>query len=290
MRIAGNRNGSNRNYRKLFGNGCLYHGRTRSAFLCRHTVPVSWAIYPIGSSPEQGVPLRVVVLTKQYKSIVAVEGLSLRVDRGTVYALIGPNGAGNSSVLHCIVRTRKPSSGYAELFGYASHELPNARRRVGFCGEFAGLDNRMRVEQQISSSVHAYRPPSRRSAEVLEDCGLSSLAGSSIKKLSTGERMRVSIAIALIGEPELLVLDEPTNGLDTAGIRWIRELLRNHAASGVSVLLTSQILSEVEQVADALTVLNRTPMYQGQLSSFIGQGSSLEEAYFGLILDGGNAK
>jgi ABC-2 type transport system ATP-binding protein len=228
-------------------------------------------------------PLSVKTLRKEYGETVAVDRVSFAVEPGSVVALLGPNGAGKTTVMHCIMGTRQPTSGSIEVFGASVGRLEDASRQVGFAGEMVGCERSSSVVRQLRDLAHATDLPGARVEEVIEDCGLQHVAARPAGKLSTGERMRLSLALALVGEPELLVLDEPTNGLDADGIRWIRTLLRQHSDQGGSVLLTSHLLSEVEQLADDVTVLDHSVRYQGPLAGLLGSDESLEDAYFSLL-------
>jgi ABC-2 type transport system ATP-binding protein len=161
--------------------------------------------------------------------------------------------------------------------------MPQGLRRVGFAGEFVGLVGSWSVREQLQSVARLAQCPAARITEVIEMCGLERVATRRIRRLSSGEWMRTSLAVALLPQPKLLVLDEVTNGLDADGIRWIRSLLRAHSDPGGSVLMTSHLLAEVEQIADELTILQRRPLYHGPLSGFMNQEKSLEDRYFELI-------
>ena len=227
-------------------------------------------------------PLLVERLTKRYGTKVAIDEVSLAVRPGTVHAIVGPNGAGKSSLLHCIIGTRHANGGSLRVFGEEPVAFGNGPSRVGFGGEFLGLTSASTVRNQLVALASLSMTPIDRVDELVVSCGLKQVAGQLIRKLSTGERSRVSLAVALLTPPTLLVLDEPTNGLDAEGIRWVRGVVRRHADIGGAVLLTSHLLGEVEQVADDLTVLRRRCLYSGPLSGLIGVGS-LEDRYFALI-------
>jgi len=193
-------------------------------------------------------------LTKRYGSVVAVDRLALRVRTGEVYGFLGPNGAGKSTTLRMLLGLVRPTAGTATVLG-AEPGSPHGLARLGamiegpaFYPYLSGRDN-LRV-----LAGHA-GVDERRVAAVLEEVGLPARAGDRVAAYSTGMKQRLGVAAALLKDPELLLLDEPTNGLDPAGMAEMRDFIRMLGAGGRTVLLSSHLMSEVEQVCDRVGVI-----------------------------------
>jgi ABC-2 type transport system ATP-binding protein len=195
-------------------------------------------------------------LTKRYGAQLAASDVSFSCAPGTVTGFLGPNGAGKSTTLRALCGLTLPTSGTATIGGRRYRELPNAGRHVGVLLD-AGAQHAGRTGREaltLSSMVLGVGP--RRVDEVLEQVGLAGKpAGKRVGKYSLGMRQRLGLASALLGDPQVLVLDEPANGLDPEGIFWMRGLLRGFADRGGTVLLSSHLLREVEAVADQLVVI-----------------------------------
>ncbi len=195
-------------------------------------------------------------LTKRYGAQLAVSDVSFSCAPGTVTGFLGPNGAGKSTTLRAVCGLTLPTSGTTTIGGRPYRDLPNAGRRVGVLLD-AGAQHSGRTGKEtltLASLVMGVAPV--RVDEVLELVGLSGKpAGKRVGKYSLGMRQRLGLATALLGEPEVLILDEPANGLDPDGIFWMRGLLRSFADRGGTVLLSSHLLREVEAVADQLVVI-----------------------------------
>lgn len=198
-------------------------------------------------------------LTKRYKSILAVDALSIQVPRGGVFGLLGPNGSGKTTTMSLLLGLVSPTSGTFRLLGRDTKSgLQEALYDVGAIAEspafypyLSGSAN-LRYFQGIIG-----RGDSRDIERLLEMVGLSSRAKSKFSTYSQGMKQRLSIAYALLGDPHLLFLDEPTNGLDPAGMAEVRELIRRLSAEGHTVLLSSHLLHEVEQVCDRVAIMSR---------------------------------
>jgi ABC-2 type transport system ATP-binding protein len=197
-------------------------------------------------------------LTKQYGGVAAVDDVSFTAEPGRVTGFLGPNGAGKSTTLRVVVGLTPPTSGTATVAGRRFADLPNPGREVGVLldasAQHAGRTGRetLRLAQRTMGL-----PPSRVD-ELLDRVGLTPTeAGRRLRDYSLGMRQRLGIAAALLGDPQVLVLDEPANGLDPGGIRWMRDLLRGFADQGGTVLLSSHLLHEIEVVADDLVVIGR---------------------------------
>lgn len=196
-------------------------------------------------------------VTKYYGSARAVEDLTFTVAPGRVTGFLGPNGSGKSTTMRLILGLDSPTRGTVSVAGRPYRELVRPLRTVG-----ALLDAGDALSTRTAARHLAFLAASngiRRSRveEVLGAVGLAEVAGRRVKEFSLGMRQRLGIAAALLGDPAVLILDEPVNGLDTEGIRWIRNLLRAMADEGRTVLLSSHLMSETELVADHLLVLDR---------------------------------
>jgi len=196
-------------------------------------------------------------LTKRYGSVLAVDGLSFDVRPGVVTGFLGPNGSGKTSTLRMLLGLAAPTSGTATIDGVPYHQLPDPVRQVGAALDSNTFHPGRSAAQHLRVITTATGLPRRRVDEVLGLVGLSDVAGRAVGGFSLGMRQRLSLAGALLGDPGVLVFDEPLNGLDPDGIRWLRGLLRALAAQNRTVFLSSHLLSEVAQTADELVVLSR---------------------------------
>ncbi|MEO3973987.1 ATP-binding cassette domain-containing protein [Streptomyces sp. CAU 1734] len=196
-------------------------------------------------------------LTKEYGGRRAVDELTFQVLPGRVTGFLGPNGAGKSTTMRLVLGLDRPTSGTVTVGGRAYADLPDPLREVGaLLDAQAALGSRTgRAHLRILAA--AGRIPERRVDEVLEQTGMASAAGRRIRTYSLGMRQRLGIAAALLGDPRVLLLDEPANGLDPQGIIWIRELLRELAGDGRAVLVSSHLMGETASFADHLVVLGR---------------------------------
>jgi ABC-2 type transport system ATP-binding protein len=208
-------------------------------------------------------------LTKKYGGTTVVHDISFKARSGRVTGFLGPNGAGKSTSMRMMVGLTTPTEGTATIHGRHFAELPNPGREVGVMldasAQHAGRTGReiLTIAQQIMGV------PASRVAEMLDLVSLSATeADRRVGNYSLGMRQRLGIAAALIGDPSVLILDEPANGLDPAGIRWMRDLLRDYADHGGTVLLSSHLLSEVELIADDIVMIG-----QGRI---VSQGSKAE--------------
>jgi ABC-2 type transport system ATP-binding protein len=196
-------------------------------------------------------------LTKRYGSVLAVDDLSFDALPGRVTGLLGPNGSGKTTTLRILLGLAAPTSGTATIAGRPYRRLPDRLRRVGAALDSNTFHPGRSAAQHLRIITTAADLPPRRVDEVLDLAGLSDVAGRKVGGFSLGMRQRLSLAGALLGNPRVLVLDEPLNGLDPDGIAWIRGLLRSLAAGDRTVLISSHLLSEVAQTADDVVVLSR---------------------------------
>ena len=196
-------------------------------------------------------------LTKRYGRTLAVDGLSFTVRPGRVTGFLGPNGAGKSTTLRMILGLDRPSGGTATVGGRPYAELTEPLRRVGALLDAHALHPGRTARAHLLALAVSNGIPARRVGEVLEETGLAAVAGRRTGGFSLGMAQRLGIAAALLGDPGVLVLDEPVNGLDPEGIRWARTLMRSLAAEGRTVLVSSHLMSEMERTADHLVVIGR---------------------------------
>jgi ABC-2 type transport system ATP-binding protein len=227
--------------------------------------------------------LRVRNLTKRYGEVVAVEGLTFALQRGTITGFLGANGAGKTTTLRLLLGLAQPTAGEALVFGRAYRELENPMRRVGAVLEAGDFDPGRSGRNHLRALALAVGIPYDRVEELLELVELQTAADRPVRTYSLGMRQRLGLASALLGDPELLLLDEPGNGLDPAGVHWLRGFLRQFAESGRTVLVSSHVLAEVAQTVDAVVIVSR-----GRLAATVGLDDldggarSLEELYLEL--------
>jgi ABC-2 type transport system ATP-binding protein len=196
-------------------------------------------------------------LTKRYGDREAVSNLSFTVPRGRVTGFVGPNGAGKSTTMRMIIGLAAPDGGEALVDGHPYGELHAPLRQVGALLEATALHPGRRAQDHLLWLAESNDLPRSRVAEVLDLTGLTQVAGRRTGGFSLGMRQRLGIAAALLGDPPALILDEPVNGLDPEGVRWIRGLLRSLAAEGRAVLVSSHLMSELEDTADHVVVIGR---------------------------------
>src|SRR5919197_5400630 len=211
-------------------------------------------------------------LTKRYgEAIVAVDALDLRVRRGEVYGFLGPNGAGKTTTLRMLLGLVRPTAGDAAVLG-AAPGSPAALARIGALVEAPGLYPYLSGRDNLRVLAgHAGAPPERVDA-VLAEVGLADRAGDRAATYSMGMKQRLGVAAALLKDPELLILDEPTNGLDPAGMAEMRELIRSLGRDGRTVLLSSHLMGEVEQVCDRVGVIRAGALVaEGTVDELRGQ-------------------
>jgi ABC-2 type transport system ATP-binding protein len=226
-------------------------------------------------------------LTKRFGAVTAVRDLSFTVSPG-VTGFLGPNGAGKTTTLRMLLGLVRPTAGVAAIGGRAYAALPQPRRVVGALLDATGFHpgRTGRRHLQISALSAGLPAGPTRVAAVLARVGLAAAADRRVRGYSLGMRQRLGLATALLGDPEVLVLDEPGNGLDPAGLAWLRGLLRGLAAEGRTVLVSSHVLAEVAQVADRVVIVNAGVLrYAGPLDDLAGPGDTLEAAFLRLTGD-----
>jgi ABC-2 type transport system ATP-binding protein len=196
-------------------------------------------------------------LSKRFGKIAAVDDLSFEVRPGVVTGFLGPNGAGKSTTLRMVLGLVAPTSGSATVLGRPYTSLPAPARSVGAVLETQSFNPLRTGRNHLRTLASAAGIPLRRADEVLEQVGLAGAARRTAGKYSLGMRQRLALGAALLGDPKVLILDEPANGLDPQGIRWLRGLLRGFAADGNTVLVSSHVLTEMAQLADEAIVINK---------------------------------
>jgi ABC-2 type transport system ATP-binding protein len=196
-------------------------------------------------------------LTKRYRATIAVNHLSFAVQPGRVTGFLGPNGAGKSSTMRMILGLDTPSSGRALLHGRPYRALRRPLRTVGALLDAGAVHPGRSAREHLAWLAATADLPSHRVTDVLDLTGLGAVAGKRVREFSLGMRQRLGIASALLGDPPVLLLDEPVNGLDPEGIVWIRTLMRSLAADGRTVFVSSHLMSEMSLTADHLIVIGR---------------------------------
>jgi ABC-2 type transport system ATP-binding protein len=202
-------------------------------------------------------------LRKEYRGrrgrrVAALDGLDLAIAEGGIFGFLGPNGSGKTTTIRCLLGLVRPTGGRLELFGQSlPRALPKALRRIGSIVETPALFPTLNGRDNLRLLGAIDRVGPVRVDDVLGAVGLTDRAGDLVKTYSLGMRQRLAIAATLLKDPALLILDEPANGLDPAGIRQVRALLRQLAAEGRTVFVSSHILSEIEQTCDRVAILNR---------------------------------
>ena len=225
--------------------------------------------------------VRVSGLTKRYGNVVAVDGVTFALEPGTITAFLGPNGAGKTTCLRLLLGLARPTAGETLVLGRAYSELDHPTPRVGAVLESSDFDPNRSGRNHLRALALAAAIPSGRVDEVLNLIALDAAANRLVKTYSLGMRQRLGLAGALLGDPELLLLDEPANGLDAAGIHWLRGFLRQFAAQGRTVLLSSHVLAEVAQTVDQALIINRGRLVAVLRLDELANGS-LEERYLEL--------
>jgi len=194
-------------------------------------------------------------LVKRFGSVVAVDDLSFEVESGTVTGFLGPNGAGKTTSLRALLGLVTPTSGTTTVFGRPYRELPDPTRRIGAALEASGFHPGRKAIDHLRATALAAGIPVARAGAALTEVGMEAAADRRVGGFSLGMRQRLALAVALLGQPEVLVLDEPGNGLDPEGIHWMRGFLRSHADRGGTVLISSHVLSEVAQTVDNVVIV-----------------------------------
>jgi ABC-2 type transport system ATP-binding protein len=226
-------------------------------------------------------------LTKRYGEVAAVDDITFSLDAGTVTGFLGPNGAGKTTTLRLLLGLAEPTAGEALVFGRRYRELDDPARRVGAVLESNDLHPGRSGRDHLRALALAAEISPSRVEQVLELVELRETADRRVKTYSLGMRQRLSLAAALLGDPELLVLDEPANGLDPAGVHWLRTFLRRFADRGGTVLVSSHVLAEVALTVDQVLIIDRGRLVaSAPLDELASRGQTLEDAYLELTAGG----
>jgi ABC-2 type transport system ATP-binding protein len=226
-------------------------------------------------------------LTKRYGSVLAVDRLDFEVYPGSVTGFLGPNGSGKSTTMRMMLGLDRPDAGQVRIGGYRYRDLRWPLREVGALLEAKAFHPGRSARTHLTALAASNGIPRSRVAEVLGIVGLADVAGRRAGRFSLGMAQRLGVAAALLGDPGVLLLDEPVNGLDPEGVRWIRTLLTSLAAQGRVVFVSSHLISEMALTADRLVVIGRGRLLaQTSVAELSARSASLEEAF--LELTGGS--
>ncbi len=222
-------------------------------------------------------------LTKTFGRVTAVRGLSFSAPAGKVTAFLGPNGSGKTTTLRVLLGLVRPSAGEALIGGVAYGSLTRPRRSVGAVLEATGFHPGRRARDHLRVLAAADGMGGRRVDEVLGQVDLTLSASRRVREFSLGMRQRLGLAAALLGDPQVLLLDEPANGLDPAGIAWLRNMLRSLASEGRTIVFASHILSEAAQTADHVVIVSAGQLrFAGPLREIGKTDNALESAFLKL--------
>jgi ABC-2 type transport system ATP-binding protein len=220
-------------------------------------------------------------LKKRFGSVVAVDGLSFTVRPGTVTGFLGPNGAGKTTTLRMLLGLVRPDGGSALINGVPYRDLPEPSQEVGAVLEASSFHPGRTARAHLRIQALAAGVDPSRVDDVLSLVDLSAAAGRRIGGFSLGMRQRLGLGAALLADPDILILDEPANGLDPEGVRWLRDLLRGFAAEGGTVLVSSHLLAEAAQTVDSVVIIQRGRLLtQGPIAELTTDGGGLEDVFF----------
>jgi ABC-2 type transport system ATP-binding protein len=222
-------------------------------------------------------------LSKRFGPVLAVDQLSFQVERGTVAGFLGPNGAGKTTTLRMLLGLVRPDAGSATINGQAYTRLPEPLQQVGAVLEAASFHPGRTARNQLTIQAMAGQADPSRIDDVLSLVQLTDAADRRVGGFSLGMRQRLGLASALLADPEILILDEPANGLDPQGVRWLRDLVRGLAAEGTTVLVSSHILAEVAQTVDEVIILDHGRLVaQAPLAELTASSTRLEDVFLKL--------
>jgi ABC-2 type transport system ATP-binding protein len=222
-------------------------------------------------------------LTKRYRDVVAVDDVSFSLDAGTVTGFLGPNGAGKTTTLRVLLGLAEPTAGEALVFGRRYRDLEQPARQIGAVLEYNDFHPGRSGHDHVRMLALAAEIAPDRVQEVLALVEIDAAADRRVKTYSLGMRQRLGLAAALLGDPALLILDEPANGLDPAGVHWLRTFLRRFAEQGGTVVVASHVLAEVAQAVDQVVIIDRGQLVAiAAIDELTGGGRTLEDAYLEL--------
>jgi ABC-2 type transport system ATP-binding protein len=240
-------------------------------------------IVPLVAPSESIAVVSCRALTKRYGGLTAVDEVTFSLERGTVTGYLGPNGAGKTTTLRLLLGLAEPTAGEALVFGGRYRDLAYPITKIGAVLESTDFHPARSGRNHLRALALAADLPLGRVEEVLELVELREAAKRRVRTYSLGMRQRLGLAAALLGDPELLILDEPANGLDPAGVRWLRNFLQMFAAEGRTVLVSSHLLAEVAQTVDHVVIIDHGRLLaRGRLDELVGTGQTLEDVYLAL--------
>ena len=223
-------------------------------------------------------------LTKRYGDVLAVDDISFTVEAGSITGFLGPNGAGKSTAMRCLTGLAFPTEGEALINGRRYRDIPNPSAQVGVLLDASAQHPGRTGRETLRCAATVMGAPRSRVDEVIELAGLTAKeARKRVATYSLGMRQRLGIAQAFLGSPRVLILDEPANGLDPQGIHWMRTVLRRFADAGGTVLLSSHLLHEVQQVADRIVMIGHGRILtEGSIDDLTADGTDLETTFLNL--------
>ncbi|MFZ0142188.1 MAG: ATP-binding cassette domain-containing protein [Aeromicrobium sp.] len=228
------------------------------------------------TTTEVGGRIEVDRLTKRFSDLTAVDDLTFTVEPGRITGFLGPNGAGKTTTLRMLLGLVRPTSGTATISGRRYHDIPSPLAAVGSALEATNFHPGRTGRDHLKVLADTTHIDHRRVDEMLEQVGLADAARKRAGGYSMGMRQRLGLAAAMLGDPQVLILDEPANGLDPEGIRWLRGFLRHVSSQGKTVLVSSHMLQEVEQTVDDIVIIAHGRLVEhGAMSDLHGTGSSL---------------
>ncbi|MDW3215630.1 MAG: ATP-binding cassette domain-containing protein [Ilumatobacteraceae bacterium] len=223
-------------------------------------------------------------LTKRYGSTAVVDDVTFRVHPGTITGVLGPNGAGKTTTLRILLGLATPTSGEVRIDGHPPHELDDPSRHVGAVLEANDFHPARSGRDHLRVLARLCDVGDGRVDELLDTVGLRAAADRQVGRYSLGMRQRLGLATALLGAPGLLVLDEPTNGLDPVGVRWMRDLMRGFADGGGAVLMSSHLLAEAQHTVDHVLIIDQGRLIaDAPLADLVHPGYDLEAVYLDLV-------
>ncbi len=235
-----------------------------------------------------GAMIEIRSVSKDHGRRRVLHGINFEARPGRVTGFVGANGAGKSSTLRILLGLDRASEGEAVFDNLPYVRLPNPIHRVGALLDGPGAHPARKVTDHLRWVAAAAGIGKRRVNQVLEQVGLAAAGHQQVRTLSLGMGQRLGLAAALLGDPDYLVLDEPANGLDPEGIRWLRELVRGQAAEGRTVLLSSHLMGELAEIADDIVVIaSGRIVAHGSLAEIGSHGETLEDAFFALTAEAG---
>jgi ABC-2 type transport system ATP-binding protein len=231
-------------------------------------------------SPAAATVVEARALSKRYGTVQAVDGLTFAIERGTITGFLGPNGAGKTTTMRLLLGLATPTAGEALIFGRPYRQLDLPATRVGAVLESSDFDPGRSGRNHLRALARATSISDTRVEQVLELVELHQAASRPVRSYSLGMRQRLGLAAALLGDPDLLVLDEPANGLDAAGVHWLRALLREFASQDKTVLLSSHLLAELAQTVDSVLIVAHGRLLTHRSLDRLDAGTETLESYY----------